>query len=279
MKPVSLRLPIRRTTLCGTATLLAASLALPVVLIAGPAGAVTAPKVGQTCKKSGQKSGTLVCTKKAGKLVWARPSTPTTTAVAKGSSTQSGSAASTVAASGSAASARVGVEGTWKPTSASIVGYRVKEILEGQSTEGVGRTNAVSGTMVIAGTSVTSMEIVADLTKLQSDSNRRDDQVQDRILETAKFPKATMKLKSPFDFGSVPADRVEISKTITASLTLHGVTKDVKFDVKARLDGANLQVTGSIPIVFADYNIADPSFPPFVKTEDNGLLEFALVFA
>jgi polyisoprenoid-binding protein YceI len=133
--------------------------------------------------------------------------------------------------------------------------------------------------MVIAGTSVTSMEIVADLTKLQSDSNRRDDQVQDRILETAKFPKATMKLKSPFDFGSAPADRVEISKTITASLTLHGVTKDVKFDVKARLDGANLQVTGSIPIVFADYNIADPSFPPFVKTEDNGLLEFALVFA
>ena len=36
-------------------------------------------------------------------------------------------------------------------------------------------------------------------------------------------------------------------------------------------------VTGSIPIVFADYNIDNPSGGP-AQTEDNGLLEFALNF-
>jgi len=36
-------------------------------------------------------------------------------------------------------------------------------------------------------------------------------------------------------------------------------------------------VAGSIPITFADWNIANPSFGP-VSTDDNGVLEFALNF-
>ncbi len=244
-------------------------------LVAGsgfqPAFAASAPKAGQTCKTAGAKSGSLVCTKKVGKLVWAKAPQAATT-VSKATPT-------TVGATVGKTAAPVGIDGTWKPTSASIVGYRVKEVLEGQSTEGAGRTNAVTGSMVIEGTTVKSMELVADLTKLESDSGRRDDQVQGRILETAKFPKATIKLKAPIELDSIPADRVEVAKSISVAFTLHGVTKDVKIDVKARRDGSTIQVTGNVPIVFADYNIEDPSFPPFVKTEDNGLMEFALVFA
>ena len=236
-----------------------------------PAIAATAPKAGKICKTAGAKSGLLVCTKKVGKLVWAKAPSVTTTA-AKGAPT-------TVAANAGGEATPIGIDGTWKPTPASTVGYRVKEVLEGQSTEGAGRTNAVTGSMVIVGTTVKTMEVIADLTKLESDSGRRDDQVQSRILETAKFPKATMKLKSPIELGSIPADRVEVAKSISVSFTLHGVTKELKIDVKARRDGSTIQVTGNVPIMFADYNIADPSVPPFVKTEDNGLLEFALVFA
>ncbi len=36
-------------------------------------------------------------------------------------------------------------------------------------------------------------------------------------------------------------------------------------------------MAGSIPITFADWNIANPSFGP-VSTDDNGVLEFALNF-
>ncbi len=237
------------------------------------ASAVTAAKAGKACTKAGAKSGVLVCTKKAGKLVWAKAAAATTTVSKTAPTTVASASAAAASATGN------GIEGTWKPTPASIVGYRVKEILEGQDTEGAGRTNAITGTMVIEGATVKSMDVSADLTKLESDSGRRDDQVQGRILETAKFPKATMKLKSPIEFGSVPADRVEIAKTIPLSFTLHGVTKDINVDVKARRDGATIQVTGNVRILFSDYNIDDPSFPPLVKTENNGLLEFALVFA
>jgi hypothetical protein len=37
-------------------------------------------------------------------------------------------------------------------------------------------------------------------------------------------------------------------------------------------------VVGQIPIVFADYNIPNPSFGP-ASTDDNGILEFSLVFS
>ncbi len=260
---------IRRTLAVG----LVSAVALGALMVsAQSAPAVTAPKAGKACSKAGLKSGSLVCTRKAGKLVWAKAATSTTTSVNKAAGT-------TVAGGGTVVLTGNGIEGTWMPTAASTVGYRVKEILQGQDTEGAGRTNAVAGTLVIEGTTVKSMELSADLTKLESDSGRRDDQVQGRILETAKFPKATMKLKSPVELGSVPADRVEIAKTIPLSLTLHGVTKDINVDVKARRDGATLQVTGNVRILFADYGIDDPSLPPFVKTENNGLLEFAIVFA
>ncbi len=250
---------------------------VPVVILGGvsfspAAGAAAAPKAGKACTKSGQKSGTLVCMRKAGKLVWAKaPASPTTAAAA--------SKATTTVAPKAGGGTQTGIDGNWSPTTGTTVGYRVKEVLGGQDTEGVGRTTAVSGSMKIEGTTVNSVELIADLTKLQSDSARRDDQVQGRILETAKFPTATLKLKAPIDLGTVPADKVEISKSATVTLTLHGVAKDIPIELKARRNGANIEVNGAIKIVFADYGITNPSLPPFVTTDPDGLLEFLVVFA
>src|SRR5258708_31037213 len=46
------------------------------------------------------------------------------------------------------------VAGTWVVGSGSRVGYRVKEILAGQSHTAVGRTSPVTGQMLIKGTAV-----------------------------------------------------------------------------------------------------------------------------
>ena len=88
-----------------------------------------------------------------------------------------------------------------KVTNASQVGYRVTEDLIGglANNVAVGRTNAVTGTVTVAGTKVTAAEATADLTKLTSDQSRRDGQVQDRILSTRTFPTATFKLSSPIE--------------------------------------------------------------------------------
>ncbi len=260
-----------------TRIVLLASVTLLGINPGGPPAFAASAKAGKPCKTAGQTAtsttGSLLCTKKSGKLIWTK-STPTTTQAG------SKSASPTVVASTSPVTVKStnGIDGTWKVTSGSAVGYRVKEVLQGQETEGVGRTNSITGTLTIQGTTVTAAELTADLTTLKSDSARRDDQVQTRILETAKFPNAVIKLLAPIQLDGVPANKVELSKTAKIALTLHGVTKEISVEVGARRNGDNLEITGAIKIVFADYGITNPSLPPLVTTDPEGLLEFLIVF-
>jgi polyisoprenoid-binding protein YceI len=171
------------------------------------------------------------------------------------------------------------VDGTWKATKDSTVGYRVTEDFIGGLTnaEAVGRTHDVTGTLTIAGTTVTGSDFTADMTTVKSDRSQRDGQFQGRIMDTAQFPTATFQFSQPIQLGTVPADGVTITKNATGKLTLHGTTRDVTFDVNARRDGDKISVQGSIPIKFADYGIPNPS-NPVVSTRDHGTLEFLLVF-
>ena len=59
---------------------------------------------------------------------------------------------------------------------------------------------------------------------------------------------------------------------------LHGHTRPVTFALQAERTAAGIEVSGSIPIVFADWDIANPSFG-FVTTQNHGLLEFLIKFS
>lgn len=196
----------------------------------------------------------------------------TTTTAKAGSKT--GSTTTTSGADVSSAS----LDGTWKIGRGTQVGYRVKEVLFGQNTTAVGRTIAVTGNLTIADTNVPAADFSVDLTKVRSDQGNRDNQFQGRIMDTAKFPTATFKLTSPIALDSIPKDKVEVTKSATGDLTLHGTTKSVTFDLTARRDGDKVEVNGSIPVRFSDYDIPNPTFGP-ATTEDNGTLEFILAFA
>ncbi|MFZ9174977.1 MAG: YceI family protein [Ilumatobacteraceae bacterium] len=170
------------------------------------------------------------------------------------------------------------VEGEWVATSESVVGYRVKEILFGQSTEGVGRTNAVTGSLVIADSTVTSATFSVDMGTLTSDSDRRDRQVSGRILDVASFPTATFELTEPIVLTPAALDGAELSVTSAGTLTLRGVTKQVSIPLVAKLVDGKVSVNGSLEIVFAEWSIPDPSISAIV-VEDRGLLEFLIVFS
>lgn len=170
------------------------------------------------------------------------------------------------------------VEGEWVATSESVVGYRVKEILFGQSTEGVGRTNAVTGSLVIADSTVTSATFSVDMGTLTSDSDRRDRQVSGRILDVASFPTATFELTEPIVLTPAALDGAELSVTAAGTLTLRGVTKQVSIPLVAKLVDGKVSVNGSLEIVFAEWSIPDPSISAIV-VEDRGLLEFLIVFS
>ena len=175
------------------------------------------------------------------------------------------------------AAAASGGAATYRPTSASVVGYRVKEVLFGQSNEAVGRTSSVTGSMTLDGASVSAVDLSVNMKTVKSDQSQRDGQFNGRIMNTSTYPTATFKLSQPLVLSSVPSDSTVVDARATGDLTLHGVTKTVTFDLKAQRDGADIKVNGTIPIVFADYNVNNPSGGP-ANTEDHGVLEFLVVF-
>ncbi len=171
----------------------------------------------------------------------------------------------------------VGITGTWLATSESTVGYRVKEVLGGVDTEGVGRTNQVNGSLTIQDTTLLNTVFEIDIASIKSDSSKRDSQFSGNIMDTATYPTATFRLLTPIELGSIPADDQNITATAQGELTMHGVTQQVSFDVTAKIANGIIGVLGSIDITFADYGIANPS-NAFVTTGDTGLLEFVLAF-
>jgi polyisoprenoid-binding protein YceI len=66
-----------------------------------------------------------------------------------------------------------------------------------------------------------------------------------------------------------------VTKSAIGKLTLHGTTRTVTFQVQARRSGTTIAVSGSIPIVFADYGVDNPSGGP-ATTGNSGTLEFLL---
>jgi polyisoprenoid-binding protein YceI len=189
--------------------------------------------------------------------------------------TATGTAAGTTAPSG--APAADDFDGDWVPTSASEFGYRVEEVLAGVNTTAVGRSNEIEGLLTIEGTTATVVDITVQVENITSDDPRRDSQFQGRIMNADEFPTAEFRITEPIDFGRIPVGDEQITATATGELTLRGVTNPVTFDVTAQTTGGRIGVLGSIPVVFEDYGIENPSFG-VVKTEDNGLVEFVLVF-
>mgnify|MGYP001823363913 FL=1 len=96
-------------------------------------------------------------------------------------------------------------------------------------------------------------------------------------MSTDEFPTAEFVLSEPIELGTEAIEGASVETTATGELTLRGVTNPVTFDVTAELTNGRIGVLGNIPVVFADYEIANPSVPG-ITTEDNGLLEFVLVF-
>jgi polyisoprenoid-binding protein YceI len=185
----------------------------------------------------------------------------------------------TASASASTPASSSSIDGTWKVGTGSVVGYRVNETLFGQSNTATGRTSSVAGSLTVAAHTATAGSFTADLTTVASDKSQRDRQFQGRIMNTATYPTATFKLTQPIALGSEPADGVTVAKQATGDLTLHGVTKSITFTVSVKKTGSTIAASGSVPIVFADYHIGNPSFAGTVTTDDHGTLEFLLNFA
>jgi len=188
--------------------------------------------------------------------------------------------------SGTAAGpAKATADGTWKLQQDSTVfaGYRILELFAGATLKktATGRSPDVSGTMTVAGTAISGVEVKVNTTKMKSDDDRRDAQMIKRGLATEQFPEATFKMTKPLTLPAAPKQNEELTVTVAGDLTLHGVTKSVDVPLKASWKGTQIVVATvgeGFPITLADYGIDKVAVPGFVEVDDNGTLELQLLF-
>ena len=168
------------------------------------------------------------------------------------------------------------MSGVWNAGPGSQAGYRVQEVLLGQSTTAVGRTTELWGSLTVAGTSVVKGTFTANMADVVSDQSERNHSFRTQIMDVAMYPTATFTLTEPIDLGNIPGDGTVRNFSAAGTLDMHGVTKAVSFPVSAERLGDEIAVLADIPILFSDWNIANPSIGGFVNTADKGTLELLL---
>ena len=175
------------------------------------------------------------------------------------------------------------LDGTWtiRPGQGSFVQYRVKEQFAGAviETDATGRTDDVTGTMTINGSTINGVEVSADLSTLTSDRDRRDRAIRDDGLQSTQFPTSTFVLAEPITLAEAPRKGVKVTTDATGDFTLHGITKRVTIPLEGRWDGQTVQVVGELPIRFVDYGITPPNIGGFVTVAGEGKMELQLFFA
>ena len=171
------------------------------------------------------------------------------------------------------------IDGTWtvQGNGASLVGFRINEVL---STIGefevVGTTNEVTGTVEAAGTTISAIELVAQLDTLTTDDSFRDGALRNQAIETNEFPTASFSLTQPIELDGVPVEGEDFSVVATGDLTVHGVTRSVDFPLDARLEVSTIIVIGELNVVLSDYDIDAPSAAVVVSVEDNAIIDLSL---
>jgi polyisoprenoid-binding protein YceI len=141
-----------------------------------------------------------------------------------------GATTTSVTSKGSASTSS-SLDGTWNVGTGSIAGYRVQEVLLGQSATAVGRTSKIWGSLTIAASTVTKGNFTVDMASVVSDQSQRNAHFDGPIMDVSQYPAATLTLTSPIALGSIPANGVVQRYDATGALDMDGTTRTVSFTV------------------------------------------------
>jgi polyisoprenoid-binding protein YceI len=193
-------------------------------------------------------------------------SATTTTTTTSGSSDTTGTTAATTTTTPLVGT--ISIPDDLAPTYEITVGlatYSVEERLQGLATQGVGTTDAVSGTVSPTGP----FTFTIDLQSFESDQSRRDSRVAGWF---AEFPEGTF---SGDSFPLPPTATVGESVTfdVAGDMTVNAITLPVTWEVEARVEpDGTLSVTGETFIVLSDFDVPVLT-GGFVEMEDGATLE------
>lgn len=165
-------------------------------------------------------------------------------------------------------------DGTWQVAPGSEAGYRLDEVLFGQPTTPVGRTEQVTGSVVVQDGTLTQATVVVDVATISTDESARDAYFR-RALDTTEFPEATFELSEPVDVSAVSTASAPVSLNAAGTLTLRDQAVPVVATLQVRRDGEGVEIAGSIPITLQDFGLSPPDLE-IVTVQPTGLVELRI---
>jgi polyisoprenoid-binding protein YceI len=168
------------------------------------------------------------------------------------------------------------IDGTWTVAPGSSAGYRVDEVLNGADVTVAGTTDQVTGSVVIAEGDLAEGRVEVDVASITTDRAQRDAYFRDNVMDVATHPTATFAVTTPADLPELTGTPVTVP--VAGELTLAGTTRPVQVDLSIVRTADGVDVSGSVPVTFADFGIDAPSLG-FVRVEDQGAVELFLTLA
>jgi len=206
----------------------------------------------------------------------AAAASPTTAAAA---ATTGVSASPTVAAPAAGAASTLTGKNYKLVDGQSLAWYLAPEKLSRLPTSSVakGQTSDVKGEFHLTADGLNPAKptkLTVGVARLKSEEARRDDRMRD-ALETTKFPTATFtatKLTGmPKDFTAT-----DTVMHMTGILNVHGVAKEVTWELKVKRDGEILSGLATVKVKYTDFGMTKPAVAGFVTVEDELTLQIQL---
>jgi polyisoprenoid-binding protein YceI len=170
---------------------------------------------------------------------------------------------------------------TFSLSEGSEARFYIDEVLLGNDKTVVGTTPGVTGEIQfdVASPQATTVGVITvDASQLATDDNRRNGQIQNRILESSseEFKFITFEPTSITGLPEAVAVGDTFNVQMIGNLTIHGVTNEETFEVAVTVvSETELQGLGSTTILHADYGLSIPRVPMVASVEDDVKLEIA----
>jgi polyisoprenoid-binding protein YceI len=165
----------------------------------------------------------------------------------------------------------------------SVLQYEVGETFLNQGNAfnlAVGKTPQVAGEVTLDSNAPQNSSIgtiTADISQFTSDSNRRDNAIRGRYLESSRYPTVTFNATNIEGLPATYQEGPEISFKVSGDLTIRDVTKPVTFDVTAKLSGGTLSGQALTTILMSDFGFGPISIAGILNTEDQAKITLTFV--
>ena len=162
----------------------------------------------------------------------------------------------------------------------SLVTIRVREQLAGftSMSDAVLTTSAISGVVGLTrdGRITSDTALRVDLSTIASDEARRDNFIKQETLDVARYPTAELAVVGTYGLPQPLPASGEWKFTLVTSMTVHGTTHEVNWDVTGQRVGRELRATARTTVHFGDFGLQRPSVAAVLSVQDEIRLEVLL---